>query len=454
MSLNPQLEKTLKLDKQFLEESQLPIVTVSASYQEDLKGMHGLPENETSQDVVFSRAHYSMALAIAVAAWGKEIDHRKAWIVDPTNYVSPEKWKQIELTEVIGKTLARHPILKKLKDFVDKFGRSKLPILASITPPLLHVSQKIDGPILSLHIAAGNILVKQGKSIVQVITDPHVREEYITNAESKKMAYCVFDEKTKMEFLEKAAVMGKKVDPNKIIVTGPPVDPRIIKAKDKKHAWRRGPINLVLTTGGLGTNKHEIRQILLKLLPLLRKQPAPINLCLYVSTHLDIMEMALKLAKENRIKTEIITEISNQAYFDKSKKSVLEGNEFSIIYHPQIVNANEILVKHAFPWADGFISKPSGDMAYDAAAAGCFILTLNEWGEWEENIRETFEQLGISRKADTENIDKQIEVLSRAETNENSWIEKAMNNALSLKEPYLSGAENIIATHQKISKNQ
>lgn len=454
MSLNPQLEKTFKLDKQFLEESQLPIVTVSASYQEDLKGLHGLPENETMQDVVFSRAHYSMALAIAVAAWGKAIDHNKAWIIDPTNYVSPEHWRQIELTEVIGKTIARHPILKMLKDFIDQFGRSKLPILASITPPLLHVSQKINKPILSLHIAAGNILVKQGKTIVQVITDPHVREEYITNAESKRMFYCVFDEKTKIEFLEKAAVMGKKVDPNKIIVTGPPVDPRIIKAKEKKHAWRRGPINLVLTTGGLGTNKHEIRQILLKLLPLLRKQPNPINLCLYASTHLDIMEMARKLAKENRIKTEIITEIGNQSYFDKSQRSVLEGSNFSVIYHPQIVDANEILVKHAFSWADGFITKPSGDMAYDAAAAGCFLLTLNEWGEWEENIRETFEQLGISRKADSENIDKQLEVLSQAEPNENSWIEKAMNNALTLKKPYLSGAENIVAAHQKISKNQ
>lgn len=454
MSLNPQLEKTFKLDKQFLEESQLPIVTVSASYQEDLKGLHGLPENETMQDVVFSRAHYSMALAIAVEAWGKAIDHNKAWIVDPTNYVSPEHWRQIELTEVIGKTIARHPILKMLKDFIDQFGRSKLPILASITPPLLHVTQKIDRPILSLHIAAGNILVKQGKTIVQVITDPHVREEYITNAESKRMFYCVFDEKTKMEFLEKAAVMGKKVDPNKIVVTGPPVDPRIIKAKDKKQAWRRGPINLVLTTGGLGTNKHEIRQILLKLLPLLRKQPTPINLCLYASTHLDIMEMAQKLAKENRIKTEIITEIGNQSYFDKSKRSVLEGSNFSIIYHPQIVDANEILVKHAFSWADGFITKPSGDMAYDAAAAGCFLLTLNEWGEWEENIRETFEQLGISRKADSENIDKQLEVLSQAGTNEDSWIEKAINNAMSLKKPYLSGAENIVAAHQKISKNQ
>lgn len=454
MSLNPQLEKTFQLDQQFLAESDLPIVTVSASYREDIKSLHGLPDNETDQDVVFSRAHYSMALAVAVQAWGKQIDHHRAWIVDPTNYVSQKNWRQIELTEVIGKTIARHPILKKIKDLIDQFGRSKLPILASITPPLLHLTEKIDQPILSLHIATGNILAKQGKKVVQVITDPHVREEYIANAELPNLIFCVFDEKTKTEFLEKAAILGKKVDSQKIIVTGPPIDPRIIKVRAKKVAWRRGPINLVVTTGGLGTNKHEIRQILLKLLPLLRKKPTPINLCLYAGTHLDITQMAQKLASEQHLKTEVITEIANQAFFDKDRPSLLTEHRFSIIYHPQILNANEILVKHAFSWADGFITKPSGDMAYDAAAAGCFLLTLNEWGEWEENIRETFEQLGISRKAEVEHIDKQLEALSQAAPRTNSWIEKAMNQALSLKTPYLSGAKNIIAAHLDFSSRK
>lgn len=454
MPLNPQLEKTLKLDKQFLRESRLPIITVSASYQEDVKVQHGFADEGLTQDVVFSRAHYSMALAVAIKAWGKQVDHHRAWVVDPTNYVSPEQWRKIELTEAIGKTIARHPVLKTLKDFIDQFGRSKLPILSSITPPLLHLTEDVETPILSLHVAAGNILAKQGKNVVQVVTDPHVREEYLANAESVNIIYCVFDEKTKTEFLEKAVILGKKVVAEKVIVTGPPVDPRVIKAREKKQAWRRGQINLVVTTGGLGTNKHEIRQILLKLLPLLRKKPAPINLCFYAGTHADLMEMARELAKRNHIKTEVVSEISNPAFFDKTTPSELEESKFSIIYHPQIVDANEILVKNAFSWADGFVTKPSGDMAYDAVAAGCFLLTLNEWGEWEENIRETFEQLGISRRAKTEEIDKQLQALSQASDNQTSWVETAMTNALSLKPIFLTGAKNIIAAHKLFSQGK
>lgn len=444
MSLNPQLEQTFKLDKQFLEESKLPIVTVSASYKEDLKGLHGLPEDESLTDIVFSRAHYSMALAVAVEAWGKKLDHKKAWILDPTNYVSHKNWQSIELTEVIGKTLARHPILKKLKDLVDKFGRSKLPILPSITPPLLHVTKDIDCPILSLHIAAGNILAGQGKKIVQVITDPHVRDEYLNNADKPNIKYCVFDEKTKTEFLEKAAILGKKVDPKKVVVTGPPVDPRIIASRKNKHAWRNGPINIVLSTGGLGTNKSEIKKILKKLLPLLRKKPQPIHLCLYAGTHMDIFDMANKMAKQEHVKAHIISELHHPDYFDKVDQSLLDGNKFSIIYHPQIVDANEILIKHAFPWADGFISKPSGDMAYDATAAGCFTLTLAEWGEWEHNIREVFEQKGVARKAEVDHIDKQLEALSDSSGKNHSWIEKAMNKALTIDPLFVSGAKNII----------
>jgi hypothetical protein len=56
MSLNPALEKTLALDKNYLEETAVPIITVSASYREDVKGWYGLPEDESIQDIVFSRA--------------------------------------------------------------------------------------------------------------------------------------------------------------------------------------------------------------------------------------------------------------------------------------------------------------------------------------------------------------------------------------------------------------
>ena len=82
------LERSLEKDKVALEHTQLPIITVSASFPEDAKRLQGLPNNNSSPDTVFSRAHYSMAVGVAVAAWGKKIDPAQAWLVDPTNYVS------------------------------------------------------------------------------------------------------------------------------------------------------------------------------------------------------------------------------------------------------------------------------------------------------------------------------------------------------------------------------
>src|SRR5690606_29454411 len=132
--------------------------------------------------------------------------------------------------------------------------------------PILQLTEHIDKPILSLHIAAGNILAAQGKTVMQVITDPHVREEYLQNAENEHFFYCVFDEATKIEALEKAAFLKKELDPNRVIVTGPPIDPRIVAARKNKQAWRTGPLKICLTTGGLGTNTYEIRTILKQVL--------------------------------------------------------------------------------------------------------------------------------------------------------------------------------------------
>ena len=113
--IDPHLTDLLELDKQRLESSQLPIITVSGTFTEDLKRLSGLPFNETDHDVVYSRAHFSMALAIATEAWGHSIDPQMAWMVDPTNHVDSKDWLKIQLTETIGKTLARHSFLKKLK---------------------------------------------------------------------------------------------------------------------------------------------------------------------------------------------------------------------------------------------------------------------------------------------------------------------------------------------------
>ena len=77
----------------------------------------------------------------------------------------------------------------------------------------------------------------QGKTVLQVITDPHVRDEYLDHAEKKNMHYCVFDERTQFELLEKAKLSDKDLDPQRISVTGPPVDPRIVAAR-KSHCLK------------------------------------------------------------------------------------------------------------------------------------------------------------------------------------------------------------------------
>jgi hypothetical protein len=431
------LVKTLAEDKQFLESTALPIITVSATFREDLKRLHHLTNNNTDRDTVFSRAHYSMALGVAIQAWGGRLDPNKAWLVDPTNYVSHEDWLSVSLTEQIGQQIARHPLLKLLKDFVDKFGRKKLPILGSITPPLLYVTEKIQQPILSFHIAAGNILALNGKKVIQMITDPHVREEYVENAAKGNIRFCVFDEATKFEFLEKAALHNKNVNPDHIIVTGPPIDPRVVAVREKKYAWRSGPLKLCITTGGLGTNKQEIRKILEQLLPELRRRPSPYRLIVYASTHTDIAEMVRELASKYRVPLDAIG--------DRSAR-------LRLLYHPQIVDANELLVTYAFPWAHGFLTKPSGDMAYDAVASGSFVLTLAEWGEWEENIRKIFEQKGISRKANVENIGEQLEFLMSARGRSQSWIETAMLNAAKIDRLFLQGSKKILQAYKNFAE--
>ncbi len=427
-NLEPALAHALDHDRKYLKETRVPMVTVSGAFREDIKKTHGFADNDLIPDIVFSRAHYSMALGVAIQAWGNKVDYHKAWAVDPTNYVSHNDWKKVEITELVGKTLARHSRLKALKDFIDKFGRNKLPILSSITPPLLYLFEEVDKPILSLHIAAGNILAENGHPVVQVITDPHVRDDYLNNAHLPTMKFCVFDERTKTEFLEKSLVKGIKADPNRVIVTGPPIDPRVIAARHNKHLWTKDPLKLVITTGGLGTNKDEIETILTQLLPELRKRPSPYQLLIYAGTQQDIADMVKRVAKDAHVPIKPL----NHA-----------NAELRLIYHPQLVDVNELLIKHGFPWAHGFITKPSGDMAYDAAAAGCFLLTLQEWGEWEHNIREVFEQKDISRPAIVDNMVKQLVALSD-DTDGESWIHQAMQNSQHLDKLFLHGSQGIL----------
>ncbi len=467
--VDPILDQTFLKDRAYLRETALPIITVSGTYQEDLKGLHDLAESDLSTDIVLSRAHYSMALAVAVAAWGKKIDPKKAWVVDPTNYVSHQEWSKVALTEFVGKILARHPLLKLLKDFVDRFGRSSLPILKSITPPLQYLTDGIHGPILSLHIAAGNILVAAGKQVVQVVTDPHVREDYLTYAERPNLTYCVFDAATKQELLEKATRLGKYVNPKQVIVTGPPVDPRVVAARTGKMPWQphHRALRLCITTGGLGTNKSEIETILKSLLPQLKNQlpgdaapsatseapTLPIQILVYAGTQWDICDMVVKLATAAGVECPVITE-HDPAHFkiqanlqSPAHPHVAALPHLAVIYHPQIVDANELLIHYGFSWADAFVTKPSGDMAYDAAAAGCCLFTLAEWGEWEHNVREVFTHQGIATKAEVNNFPAQLATLAHQ-----GWITTAMQAAQNLGPEFTEGAQAISQAAQLVRK--
>ena len=460
--LGSALLKSRRLDQKYLKKTAVPLVTVSGTYREDLKGLHDLPEDDLQHDLVFSRAHYSMTIGAAVEAWGNAIDPKKAWIVDPTNYVAGDGWTSVVLTEKIGKLLARNPILKLLKDFVDKFGRQKLPILASITPPLKKLTREIKGPVLSFHIAAGNIMLDNGQTILQVITDPHVREDYIANGDKDHAFFAVFDEMTKEDYLKKAHKLGKKVDENRLIITGPPIDPRVLAAQENKKAWSpqsRRPLRLCLTTGGIGTNKQEIKTIVEQLIPELMKDKPAIELMVYAGTHSDIKNMVVEIAQKQGVKYQTITppdpaefEIGEKLEVDPIKVPAFES-PLIIMHHPQIIDANELLIHAGFPWADGFITKPSGDMAYDSVASGAFLLTLKEWGEWEHNIRAKFESFKIAQVADSDHIDGQLNELMKSSSKKKSWITQAMHNAREIEkqDPYFrQGNKNIIKAFKKL----
>jgi len=474
-------------DKKLLENSATPIITVSASFKEDLKGFHGEKEDDQVQDIVFSRAHYSMALAVAVAAWGKKIDATKAWLVDPTNHVKQTDWKSIKLTDNIGKTIARQPLLKILKDLVDRFARSKLPILENIKPATKFLSQNLDRPILSFHIATGNILAENGKTVWQMITDPHVRSDYVTNAAKKNIRFMVFDQQTKEEFFRVAAAENIKIPAdqieNKVVVTGPPVDPRTLAAAKKKKPWNNDrALRILITTGGLGTNKQEIHKILDQLLPALKNPEAncpKLEIIYYAGTHFDHQRMAINLAKKHQIKHHLISpydpaDFSQAGELNMAQRQFKNNVKFHIIYHPQIIDANELLIRYGFSWADLFISKPSGDMAYDAALSGAALLSMKEWGEWEHNVRRVFEKFGICQKADTDHIVEQLIALSQKqsshsihnrvptssvrplpqltddEANQMSWIAQAMLNTQQLPLSYYQGAINILKTSKQV----
>lgn len=426
-------EKLLAEDRELLANAKFPIVTVSSTYRDVVETTHNYGDEQNHPDITLSRAHYSMALGVAVAAWGSDTpDPKKAWLVEPTNYVTRKDWNRVAFTETLGRLLARHTLLEKIKKLLLDRNRKAFPLTSTITPPLMFLTEGVEKPIISLHSVAGNILAKAGKKVVQVVTDPHVREDYVENAHLPNIKFCVFDENTRYEFFATAAAHGKEVDPARVIVTGPPIDPRVVAARENKKtdSWRRRPLRVLLTTGGLGTNKGQLADILEQLLPLTRKRNQPVQVVYYAGTNADHVKMVEQLAAKHRVK---LGEMSDRRA------------SLRVLYRDDIVDANNQLLLYGFSWADVVYCKPSGDMAYDAAVAGCALLFLRPWGEWEVNIREIFTQLGIGRIAELGEgeVAHQLDTI-RDTTPGESWLQRALERAHALPPHFVRGSDNIL----------
>lgn len=428
-----EFKRTAHEERHLLETVQIPIVTVSASFKEELEERFGEKPNEETPDVTFSRAHYSMANALVVAATKKK---KTFWMIDPTNYVSARDWPKIMFTQRMGRLIARNPLLKQLKDLMDTRLRNQLPLTSAIREPLTYVTGRVTKPIISLHYEAGNILLENGKTVLQVVTDPHVRPQYLTHADNPRLTWAVFDEATKARLIELGYILGYKIDHNRVHVTGAPVDPRI-PVKDRNTAttgFKHRPLRLAITTGGLGTNKPEIQDLLIHLSPAIKK--GEVHVAAYAGVHEDFETMFTTFARTEHIK--LGDQKDPQAPF-----RIFRGND--------IVDANELLLDYIFPWADGIITKPSGDMAYEAVAAGCFLLTLNPWGQWEENIRAVTEGWGVSIRADLENIIPQLRAITSMPIEKNKpWVELALEKSRKLAPTISRGADNILKLYKKL----
>lgn len=428
-------------EHQHLESVDIPIITVSASFRKDLKDRY-LESFPDGHDVIFSRAHYSMALGLMLEALSEE---KSAWMTDPTNFVARDDWGKILFTEYVGKLMARHQILKDIKDKIDTKARNKLPITKPITEPLLYLTQNIHRPILSLHYETGRILAEAGKKVVQVVTDPHVRPQYLDLlpfvSDTKRYPdllkrpqaqFCVFDQETKEEFLELAKELHKYVLKDQVVVTGPPIDPRIVECRKYKSYSNieKRPIRLTITTGGLGTNKPEVASLLHQITRdwLVGASPK-LQLLLYAGNHKDFNDMYTEFAHKLDIE---LQEVPN------------DDAPVRIIFSDDIVEANEMLVHYAFPWSDGIVCKPSGDMAYDAVAAGCFQLFLEPWGEWEVNIQKRFLRLGTGQDLNVDSFIKEMEKFNHNYWDGSTWFEQAIKKAQNLPPLFLEGSKNII----------
>jgi len=121
-----------------------------------------------------------------------------------------------------------------------------------------------------------------------------------------------------------------------------------------------------------------------------------------------------------------------------------------ILRTDDIIEANELLIQYMFPWADGIITKPSGDMAYEAVASGAFQLFLEPWGEWENNIEERFTKIGTGRKLNVKHFNQEFEKFRKHYWEGETWFSYAKSKVFSLPKQYLEGSKNILRVYDKM----
>src|SRR3989338_5004697 len=138
-------QQIIQKERTFLEEAEVPIATVSATYFDQIEEQYAYKFRR--EEIVFSRAHYSQALSLLVTAAHSD---KTFWFVDPTNFVAAEDWQKVVMTEKIAEAVARHELLKKIKGIIDTRAREKLPISDAIKEPLLFFFQNVTRPIASL----------------------------------------------------------------------------------------------------------------------------------------------------------------------------------------------------------------------------------------------------------------------------------------------------------------
>lgn len=417
--------QTLHEDRHRLEDVEIPVVTVSASFRKEISQLTG-EKSEKRDEIVFSRAHYSMAVAILSEA---ERRKKSTWLVDPTNYIAEKDWQRVKFMEKVGHLIARNDFLKKLKEISDALLRNNSQLSKAIENTLLYVTARTAKTIVSLHYETGNILAKNGKKVLQVVTDPYVHKNYLFEAQRPNIYFAVFDEETQDNFLKMAKNIDKDVDKKRVVVTGPPVDPRILKFRQTKDYEKIGkrPLRIVVATSGLGANKEEIRKVVEVLLSCLER--FNLELILYAGTHKDFFEMFISLCKD----------------FNLDAGEAESDEKIRIIYKESIIEANQALIDYAFSWADGFVTKPSGDMAYDGVASGCFLLSLDPWGSWEKKIQEIFFDLGLLQKVKVNSFSDQL-----AQILGSGWARSAQKKTLGIDKLFLDGARNIVDLQQRL----